>query len=212
MRLLANLILVMTVLLAAAIFFVPVKKEQENPAAQATDPAAIKEPVRGDLRHVTPQGMTQPPPIPNGKLVRIPAVEPPPAPARPPKPVSYSLPRVIAAGLIVSGETQIKLKGIEPLAADARCIDATGEWPCGTIAKVAFQRLVRQRTIECDPFERSGGPQIATSCRVGGADLAQWLVRQGWATPAAAGFEDMLAEAKANGRGQWGQRPQFGSP
>lgn len=211
MRLLANLILVMTVLLAGAIFFMPVDKERETFEPQADARAAIEEPVRGDLRHVTPQDMTQPPAIPEGTLVRIPAVAPPPPPARPPRPVSYSLPKVIAAGLIVSAETQIKLKGIEPLAADARCIDATGEWPCGTFAKVAFQRLVRQRTIECDPVEGIGGPQVATSCRVGGVDMAQWLVSQGWAKPAMPGFEDMLAEAKANGRGQWGPRPQFGS-
>ncbi|HSO47849.1 MAG TPA: thermonuclease family protein [Rhizobiaceae bacterium] len=208
---LANLILVMTVLLAAAIFFVPAKKERERSTTRATDPATFEEPVRGDLRHVTPQDMTQPPPIPEGTLVRIPAVEPPPAPPRPPRPVSYSLPRITAAGAIVSGDKQIRLSGIDPLAADARCTDATGEWPCGAFAKVAFQRLVRQRTIECDPVEPGDGLQIATSCRVGGVDMAQWLVSQGWARPVGADFDKALAEAKASARGQWGPRPQSGS-
>jgi endonuclease YncB( thermonuclease family) len=114
---------------------------------------------------------------------------------------------VVSAGVLVSGGKEIRLAGIKPLASDARCIDTTGEWPCGAFAKVAFQRLVRQRTIECDPVDGNGAAQIVTACRVAGADMALWLVRQGWATPAGAGLEDALAGAKADGRGQWGARP-----
>ncbi len=206
MRLLAKLILVMTVLLAGAIFFFPVK-EKTGSAPPAAGPPAVEEPVRGGLRNVTPQDMTQPPPIAEGTIVRIPAIEPPPAPVRPPRPVSHALPRVVSAGVLVSSGKEIRLAGIEPLAADARCIDASGEWPCGAFAKVAFQRLVRQRTIECDPAGANDATQIVTTCRIGGADMAQWLVRQGWAKPAGTGFDDALVGAKADGRGQWGARP-----
>ncbi|MCU0789642.1 MAG: thermonuclease family protein [Nitratireductor sp.] len=211
MRILASLILLLGGLLIAAPFIIPVKRDAatEGPQAVSQAPTQQQERLRDDLRDVTPEDMTQPPDVSETTLTRLPPAAPPPEPVRPPKPVSFALPRVVSAGEIVSGETRIRLAGIEPLASDARCGAGGQDWPCGALARTALQRLIRQRTIECDPVSPADEQSeiLTTRCRVGSDDIAGWLVRQGWAVPAGPAYEALLEEAKAAGRGQWGSRP-----
>jgi endonuclease YncB( thermonuclease family) len=185
------------------------------PARDAT-PTAVPEPpmkeaIRRDIRNVTPPGMLQAPKLEGETILREPAKTLPKPPPRPPKPDLYARPTVEAAGVLRSGETSIRIARIDAIAADESCAGSDGRpWPCGIHARTALQRLIRQRTISCDPGgvpDGSGG--IARHCAVGGVDIGRWLVEQGWAVPD--GRDDLsgaLQAARESKRGQWGDPPR----
>jgi endonuclease YncB( thermonuclease family) len=186
----------------------PVSEKREVQVSQARP---VLEPVRRDIRVVTPRDVTPAPRVEAETIVRLPAVQPPPPPQRPPQPVIWKRALVEDAGRLRSGGTILVLAKIEALAGDALCRDAAGKaWPCGRFSRAALQRLVRQRSIECEPAERAGA-QLVTSCRIDGRDIGLWLVEQGWAR-AAPGSAHAAAEeaARAQGRGQWARQAPGG--
>jgi endonuclease YncB( thermonuclease family) len=191
----------------------PVINETRETPATGTDIGGteVQEPIRRDIRNVTPPGMLQAPKLEGETIVREPARVLPKPPPRPPKPDLYARPAVEAAGLLRSGEATIRIAGIRAVAVDESCTGSKGKpWPCGVHGKSALQRLIRQRTISCEPGgvpDGNGG--MARRCTVGGADIARWLVEQGWAVPD--GRSDLsaaLETAKASRRGQWGDAPR----
>jgi endonuclease YncB( thermonuclease family) len=183
----------------------------ETPATgKAIGDARVEEPIRRDIRNVTPPGMLQAPNLEGKTIVREPAKALPKPPPRPPKPDLYARPTVEAAGVLLSGKTNIKIAGIRVVGAEEICSgNDDRQWPCGVHARTALQRLIRQRTIACDPggvADDKGA--IAKHCKVGGTDIGEWLVEQGWALPQ--GREDLsaaLTAAKDAKRGQWGDAP-----
>ncbi len=169
-------------------------------------PAALpSEPVRRDIRNVTPDNVTPAPRIETSVISRLPAISPPAPPPRPPEPVEWLRPQVEAAGVITSRGTTIRIAGIRPLPLDRRCRAADGEdWPCGMFARTAMRQFIRWRAIDCAPAEPMD-EQIETRCHLAGHDIGEWLVRQGWAVPDgdAGDYLDALAAAKREHRGQW---------
>jgi endonuclease YncB( thermonuclease family) len=114
-------------------------------------------------------------------------------------------PIVVAAGTIKAGGRDIALADIEAPAFDERCGDGESAWPCGRMARAALRRFVRGRAIECDVPAGAGDVPESTTCRVGGEDLAQWLVAQGWAKRGGDRYgqeEEAAREAKL---GLWGE-------
>jgi endonuclease YncB( thermonuclease family) len=101
----------------------------------------------------------------------------------------------------------IRLRGIEPLPADAQCIDGDGmEWPCRRTALMELRRLVRGRAIECSFSAGTTETHLVAPCRIASTDLASWLAEQGWARPAADASPEIHAAARAArcaGRGIW---------
>jgi endonuclease YncB( thermonuclease family) len=120
------------------------------------------------------------------------------------------------AGTLKSGGTTIRLIGITARDADATCNDKKGKkWRCGAAAKSALARLIHTRAVSCE-LPKSGRPKdFATRCSVAGTDLSTWVVRQGWAVPAAP-VEPALAEAaeaaKKDGAGLWRAGDMTGTP
>jgi endonuclease YncB( thermonuclease family) len=128
-------------------------------------------------------------------------------PAREPKPVTWTRTEVIAAGHLRSGEVELIIAGIAPLASDATCGTGAQSWPCGNFARAAFQRLVRHRPIACEEAPTVDG-RYKGNCAVAGHDLGQWLVRQGWAVPHSEHqYQDALAAAQRDRVGQWRTAP-----
>lgn len=76
--------------------------------------------------------------------------------------------------------TTIKLAGIEAPDRDQTCQRVGARaWPCGRAAAEALAKLVRGKDVGCDLGKvDSSGNQLAT-CRLGDADLADQLVRNG---------------------------------
>lgn len=166
------------------------------------------EPVRRDVRDVTPDHVLPGPRIEAEMIRRLPAATPPPKP-QPEKPVSWPRVAVLSAGTLRSGGTTITLAGIEPLAADAECRTPDGAaWPCGNFARAATQRLIRGRPVQCDPAAATADDALVSRCRVSGRDIGLWLVERGWALPKESDdpqsdYGQALALARQTGRGQW---------
>ncbi|RCW87511.1 thermonuclease family protein [Phyllobacterium bourgognense] len=114
---------------------------------------------------------------------------PPPALAPPPTPVDDTAkpallyrPVATAAGTIEAAGYRIALDGIQIVQPEETCnVDGGSAWPCGMAARTAFRNWLRSRAVECNVPGQPPDDVIATQCRLGKADLAEWLVQNGWA-------------------------------
>lgn len=109
----------------------------------------------------------------------------------------------------IAGE-RIRLHGIDAPESGQQCRDADGApWPCGRRASFALDDfLAASRPTHCDAVDRDRWGRIVATCsRNDGADVNDWLVRQGWALdwPRYSGgaYDDAQEEARSNRRGMW---------
>jgi endonuclease YncB( thermonuclease family) len=104
--------------------------------------------------------------------------------------------------------TTIRLNGIDAPESDQLCRDEESElYPCGRIATNALFDFIAKRSVDCvDLDERSWKRTIAV-CSVGGTDIADWMVRNGyaldWPKYSKGGYAEPQAEAKREKRGMW---------
>lgn len=91
-------------------------------------------------------------------------------------------PDIAEGGLIRSGETILRLSGIRLPSADAMCRMLSGRMePCLTRAATQLELIARWRVLECRV--RPGHEPIREAqCRVGTLDLAEHLVKRGFAS------------------------------
>ena len=111
------------------------------------------------------------------------------------------LPTFSRAGSIEKGSKSIRLIGVVITAADAQCGSWPDAWPCGRMARAALQRFVRRRSVECRKPE-SPADGLA-HCSVGGRDIGEWLVVQGWARASGPDYADAEKTAQKEKRGVW---------
>lgn len=115
--------------------------------------------------------------------------------------------QVVGPGTLRLGAYTVQLQGIAAPEADRRCENARGrDWACGRAADRAFRRLVNGKRIRCEiPASVTEGT-VTARCFRRQSDLAEGLVRQGYASPdGGAGRLYRLAEAEAKQtrRGLW---------
>ncbi|MBZ9605653.1 thermonuclease family protein [Phyllobacterium chamaecytisi] len=156
-----------------------------SPQARQVDPDAMAPSGidNAPLERVEPR-----PPL-STTLEMLPAPPTAPTPAPPPtpvdntaKPVLLYRPVATAAGTIEAGGYRIALDGIEVVQPEETCnMDGGSVWPCGMAARTAFRNWLRSRAVECNVPGQPPDDIIATQCRLGNADLAEWLVQNGWA-------------------------------
>lgn len=183
---------------------------EEAPPAPA-EPAAAK---AGRVRPVAPDVVAQPRVQP-GELQRVAPRDPLSRFARPlPKPPPRNLgriyrPYIAAAGRVAGSGVAVTLAGVEVTSPDKTCTDAEGrEWPCGMRARSAFRSFVRGRALACDLPPELTEKSYTVACRLGGRDVGEWLVRQGWALAVPGGrYAQAGSEARAAGRGLYGAAP-----
>lgn len=106
------------------------------------------------------------------------------------------------------GRERYRLQGIDAPELHQECKDQSGRnWPCGTRARSELRRIigtdpVRCRTISTDRYGRN----IAV-CEAGGRDLAEEMVRAGFATVndrrGDSPYRSAQAEARSGKRGIW---------
>lgn len=161
-------------------------------------------------------GASVPPPAgANEPLERI-APRTPPKPEEPqgpPAPVADEgdrafllfQPVIERAGVLIAEGRTLTLRGITPVDPARMCDGAAGiSWPCGMNARTALRQFVRGRAVTCHLVDQQAETAV-TDCRVGGQDIAAWLVENGWAEAAPASTLDRLAEtAQAMHRGLFG--------
>lgn len=192
-----------------------VPAEESDIARTPSSPEATTRAAPGEVRFVEGQGIVGP--RLDGPLVRLPAMvkEAPPPPPPVAEPDLYRLVVIESAGVIDARSHIVRLAHVAAPDTSATCRNAAGaSWPCGMRARTALRRLIRRRAIACtDPDWKPGeekrppprqGEMRVEACTVGGVDLAQWLVENGWAEPAAGAPEEWQAlndAAKAEGRG-----------
>jgi endonuclease YncB( thermonuclease family) len=120
-----------------------------------------------------------------------------PEDARPSAPAREAL--VLPAGMIRAGDADYRLSGIMLPENDRMCRRLDGlAVSCADRAQSYLQLLVKGRAVSCErAAQTSDGPPEA-NCRVGEADIAEQMVRQGWARATERPEERfLLAEAAA---------------
>ncbi len=115
--------------------------------------------------------------------------------------------------LRLAGET-VAIDGIEPLDPDQLCQRSDGKsWRCGSDAKSALHKIVRGRDLVCARLTEAGAGPSTVRCETAGKDVAEALVRGGYAFAASGLFADYAtaeADAKTARAGVWsgdGERP-----
>jgi endonuclease YncB( thermonuclease family) len=185
----------------------PTEASPLSKTAQASSAA----PLPGDIRDVSPEGVSAPRVEGNLKRVapskRYLELKDPPVEPNPDGPMELKRVQVLDGGHIRSGRLTIKLAYIKPLQDEETCLSRLGgSWPCGARARTFLRGLIRNFKVTCTKVEVTGPQLILATCTRGPFDLSKRMVRYGWADPA----EDapleivMLAEkAKDKKIGKW---------
>ena len=80
------------------------------------------------------------------------------------------------------GSITYRLNGIDAPETNQNCINSQGkQWACGADATKALKRLVRWRSVQCDPITQDTYGRTIATCYAGGKDLGAELVQSGLA-------------------------------
>jgi len=114
--------------------------------------------------------------------------------------------------LTINGE-RIRLAGIDAPEMRQFCQDeASGDMPCGRLAKQHLEELVHNRPVTCRWQTRDRYDRILGICQAGNDDLNRLMVEDGWALSyysSAYNNEQKLARNKKRGMWRWKvQQPQ----
>lgn len=116
----------------------------------------------------------------------------------------------VNAALFDADDVRIRLAHVVPVPRDAVCTDDTGRrLACGLQARAALHNALAGKTVRCrEAFARDGriDAAIVAECDADGEDLAERLVRAGYAFPysgAPRRLAEAEAEARAARRGVW---------
>ena len=109
--------------------------------------------------------------------------------------------RVIDARTLAGapGGPELPLAGIEPPPPDARCGPAEEQSPCGELAALALRDMTSGQHVVCERDEDGNG----VACRAADLDVAEWMVRTGWALAADERLREAEREARAAREGMW---------
>jgi endonuclease YncB( thermonuclease family) len=115
---------------------------------------------------------------------------------------------VIDGDTIEIHATRIRLFGIDAPESDQLCRDQESElYRCGQKASNALFDYIDRRPVSCVEVDRDRYKRAVSVCTVGGADIADWLVRNGlaldWPQYSKGGYATAQVEAKREHRGMW---------
>jgi endonuclease YncB( thermonuclease family) len=118
---------------------------------------------------------------------------------------------VIAADTVKVGDSRVRLTGLEAPDPDQRCLrsgsrSAGRAWSCGQDAREATQRLVQGQTVTCEVGRSDSAGLVNGTCRAGGADIAEALIRAGYAfaeTGLLSSYRGAEESARASKAGIW---------
>lgn len=168
-----------------------------------------EEPVKDDARRVGGEGFGTVE-VEEETIARLPAKPLPPklqkpeGPKLPPVPVSLQHPHIERPGYLQTGGVVVRLAGIVSLDLEQTC-DTIGRFrPCGRQARTALRNFIRSRTTICIIPREPRKEAVEAQCTVGGKDVAEWLVEQGWAVAdEGSDYEEAMKTARDNQRGLW---------
>ena len=104
--------------------------------------------------------------------------------------------------------TSIRLFGIDAPKSSQSCRNKESEtYRCGQIASNALWEFIAQRPVECVDLDTRSWKRVVAVCSVADTDLADWMVRNGyaldWPKYSKGGYASAQAEAKQGERGIW---------
>jgi endonuclease YncB( thermonuclease family) len=82
--------------------------------------------------------------------------------------------------LVVAGE-RVRLEGIDAPELHQTCTAYGQKWACGRTSAEWLREYLRGRQVECIGHARDRYRRLLAVCYVGGEDLNERLVREGWA-------------------------------
>jgi endonuclease YncB( thermonuclease family) len=110
------------------------------------------------------------------------------------------------------GRERYRLHGIDAPELHQDCTDARGQsWPCGTRARTELRRIIGTHPVKCETLSTDRYGRNIAVCHVAGRDLAEEMVRSGFATiterrGSHSPYAEAQAEARAGKRGIWAGR------
>lgn len=112
------------------------------------------------------------------------------------------------------GETRFRLFGIDAVEKHQTC-DRDGQtWACGADASTALAAIVERGSVNCTQRSIDQYGRIVATCLVGGYDLAEQMVRQGYAVALpdfSASYVSAEEAARSRGVGIWSSEFQLPS-
>jgi endonuclease YncB( thermonuclease family) len=104
--------------------------------------------------------------------------------------------------------TRIRLWGIDAPESSQLCRGEDSlQYRCGAKAANDLDAFIASRTVNCLPISLDRYGRTVATCLVGGADLGDWLVRNGlaldWPQYSKRKYDDVQREAEQAGRGMW---------
>jgi endonuclease YncB( thermonuclease family) len=114
--------------------------------------------------------------------------------------------------VVVAGE-RIRLQGIDAPELHQMCTAYGQPWACGRTSAEWLKEQLNGREIECVGHARDRYGRLLAVCYVGGEDLNERIVREGWALDYrkySTAYLREEAEAKRAGAGLW--RGEFTPP
>ncbi len=114
--------------------------------------------------------------------------------------------------IVVAGE-RVRLQGIDAPELHQTCTAYGQEWPCGRTSAEWLRDQLRGRQVECVGHARDRYARLLAVCYVGGEDLNERIVREGWALDFRRYSTDYLqaeSAARRAGAGIW--RGEFELP
>lgn len=117
------------------------------------------------------------------------------------------VPHVVSGDAVTIGKTRIRLAAVAAPGLEQLCINAAGErWTCGLAVRDELAKHVDGKPWSCQVLRTDRYGRSVAKCTVEGADIAQWLVRSGWATAVTRVSHDYAADetaAKGEKAGLW---------
>ena len=110
------------------------------------------------------------------------------------------------------GRERYRLQGIDAPELHQECTDAKGQsWPCGMRARSELRRIIGTDPVQCRIVSTDRYGRNFAVCEAGGRDLAEEMVRAGFATVherrgASSPYRHAEAEARTDKRGIWAGR------
>jgi endonuclease YncB( thermonuclease family) len=121
---------------------------------------------------------------------------------------------IVGQASVIDGDTleihgtRIRLWGVDAPESSQLCRGADSDlYRCGAKAANDLDSFVAQRPVRCTPVSEDQYGRTVAACSVGGADLGEWLVRDGlaldWPQYSKGRYGAAQHDAERSGRGIW---------
>jgi endonuclease YncB( thermonuclease family) len=117
------------------------------------------------------------------------------------------VPKIIDGDTVQFGEIRLQMEGIDAPQTDQLCFDDTGRrWKCGVAATEHLRKRAGRKSWTCEVVRKTLHGRLLANCRADGQDIANRMVRDGWALASTTGSAAYLAteeQARSSEAGLW---------